>query len=598
MSGEGVGGEERRLVAILSADVVGYSRLMAEDEDATVRALRAYREEIELLVRQHRGRVVDFTGDNFLAEFPSAVNAALSAMEIQRVLAARNAPLDPHRRLEFRMGLNLGEVRVEGERIFGDGINIAARLEDLAEPGGICLSETVRNELASRLDLELDDLGEQKLKNIGRPVRAFRIGMEGPVKRSPTARAGRPSIAVLPFSNMSGDEQQDYFSDGITEELIAELTRFRELAVLARNTTFQYRGKAVDVKKLGAELGVAYVVEGSVRTAGGRVRVTAQLLDALSGDHVWAETYDRQLTPENIFEVQDDIKEKIVATIADSFGVIFRAALTQTRRKAPENLTAYEAVLLAKAFYRDSTTEEVHLRACEALERAVELEPTYAEAWAWLAAAYRDEHMWGYTRGVEPLGRAFEAAQRALEFDPINQMALQVLAQVHFYRHEMDEWYRVAERAMGLNPNRPSLLNTIATGMSYAGLDRGVELAEKALSLSPDPPEHFYLPFAFHHYRRGEYEQALDYAQRFDTRGWEGFSWMIRAAACGKLGRREDASLMLKKLLERHPNFPNTVREHWLRKFNVPEEFIEQFVDGLRKAGLNIPDEDPDARVR
>ena len=341
---------ERKLAAVLSADVVGYSRLMAEDEAATIRTLTDYREEISVLVRQHRGRVVDAPGDNLLAEFPSALDAVSCATEIQRVVAARNVALPAERRMQFRVGVHLGDVAIEGDRIYGEGVNIAARLEGLAEPDGICISGTVHEQVRNRLDLAYEDLGEKSVKNIREPLRVYGIRLLSEPTAPPEALSGmdeltvpgfsgRPAIAVLPLENMSGDPEQEYFADGIAEDLITRLSVWREFPVIARNSSFTYKGKAVDVKQVSQELGVRYVVEGSVRKAGERVRVSAQLIDATTGAHVWAERYDREL--QDIFAVQDEITQGIVASMSRELS---RFEMERVLRHEPKSLDVYDCL--------------------------------------------------------------------------------------------------------------------------------------------------------------------------------------------------------------------------------------------------------------
>jgi len=303
---------ERKLTAILSADVKGYSRLMGEDEVATIRTLTAYRELMASLIQQHRGRVVDTPGDNLLAEFRSVVDAVTCAVEVQRELAQRNAELPDQRKMEFRMGINLGDVVIEGERIYGDGVNIAARVEGLADGGGICISGKVHDEIKSKLALGYEPLGEHTVKNIAEPVRVYRINLEKPATK-PFDLPDKPSIAVLPFGNLSGDPEQEYFSDGITEDIITALSRIRQFFVIARNSTFAYKGTSPDVRRVAKDLGVRYVLEGSVRKAASRVRISAQLIEGTTGKHLWAERYDRGL--EDVFAVQDEITQTVVGTI-------------------------------------------------------------------------------------------------------------------------------------------------------------------------------------------------------------------------------------------------------------------------------------------
>jgi adenylate cyclase len=529
----------RRLAAILSADVVGYSRLMAEDEAATVRTLTDYREEVGMLVRQHRGRVVDFTGDNFLAEFPTATDAVSCAVEIQGVLTVRNEPLPAERKMQFRIGIHSGEVRDEAGRLYGDGVNIAARLEGLAEPGGLCISDVVHKQLHNKLDLDDEDLGEQQLKNIPEPVRVYRVRLdrarrEAPRQarrprnrlrtvvvaatvillvgvgfmlfwppplalvldmaglRTPSTRpalSDRPSDAVLPFVNMSGDAKQEYCSDGITEEISTELARFEELLVVGRSSTFQYKGKPIDPRKVGQELGARYVLEGSVRRAADTIRVTAQLLDADKGMHVWAHTYERDLTAANLFALQDEITAEVVATIGSGYGVIARARLKEIGARSTESLDAYDCVLRSYAYWYLSATQGEHDRLRECLERAVKLDPGFAPAWYRLADVYLDEHRFRYNPRPGSLDRALKAARRAVELDPTSSRVHQALAQTHFFRRELALFFVEADRALALDPNDDDTLATVGLYLAYAGRwDRGVVLVKRAIALTPSPP--------------------------------------------------------------------------------------------------------------
>ena len=373
--------EERRLAAILSADVVGYSRLMGADESGTLARLKTHREEIiDPKIAEHHGRIVKLMGDGVLVEFASAVDAVQCATAFQRAMADRNADVAEEQRIELRVGINLGDIIVDGDDIYGDGVNVAARLEGLAEPGGVCISRTTRDQVRDKLDIALKDLGEVEVKNIARPVRVFRVRVAEPgtaaAPGDPAARAGQPipadrrSLAVLPFDNMSADAEQEFFADGLTEDIIAQLSRFSDLLVISRNSTFTYKGKATKVQEVARDLGVRYVVEGSVRKAGARVRVTVQLIDAAEDRHVWAERYDRDL--EDIFAIQDEITTAIVATLP---GRVEADTQDRARNRPTENMPAYECVLAGKVLHHRSKREE------NVEARAIELDPNYASWW-------------------------------------------------------------------------------------------------------------------------------------------------------------------------------------------------------------------------
>jgi TolB-like protein/class 3 adenylate cyclase len=623
---------ERRLAAILSADVVGYSRLMADDEAATIRTLTDYREAIAMLVRQRRGRVVDAPGDNLLAEFPSALDAVHAAVEIQRVIQARNADLPAQRRMEFRIGVHMGDVAVEGERICGDGVNIAARLEGLAETGGICISGTVHEQVASKLHLQFEDLGEQQLKNIPRPLRVYRLGAmpisaisgKRPTRRSrrtPLVAAGvllvlvlavvaawlmrphqprpeaaleqeaalalptGPTVAVLPFTNLSGDPEQEYFSDGLSDDIITALSRFRDLFVIARNSTFRYKGRSIDVRELSRDLGARYVVEGSVRRSGARLRVTVQLLDAKDGTHLWADTYDRDLSAANIFGVQDEITEQVVGTIGSHYGVISRARFARIKEEPTDSLDAYECVLQMGAYYRDNYVATEHPKVRDCLERAVKSDPGYADAWAGLANLYLDEHRFNYNPRPDSLGRALGAAQRAVDADPTNQDAHAVLADVYFYQHELDAFFAETERAIALNPNNASVLATLGEKLNIVGDPRGIQLVRKAMRLDPFHPTRFNFPIAGYHFDKGEYEEALAAARQINI---PGYFWpqIHLAAIYAELGRLTEARSAVEELQRVYPGFTTQKYVEEAQKWNVPPDTIAHWREALRKAGV------------
>ncbi len=401
-----------------------------------------------------------------------------------------------------------------------------------------------------------------------------------------------PSIAVLPFANLSGDPEQEYFADGITEEIITELTRFRELFVLARNTTFQYKGQAVDVKKIGRDLGVRYVLEGSVRKAPDTIRVTAQLVDATSGAHRWAETHDRELTASNILGVQDEITEHVVAKIAEPFGAIFRAGVKETQGKRTDTLTAYECVLHARDYVVTEVSPALHLRARDCLERAIALDPNYAEAWAWLSEMYLDEYRFGYNQRPDPkpLDRALNAARRAVALDPTSAMGHLAVASAHYFRRERDQFAVEAEQALALNPNNAFVLARVGVCFTGIGqLERGMALAKKAIALNPHHPGWYYFMVFMYHYRKGEYEEALAVAQKWNE---PEFYWnqVHLAQAYAYLGRKEEAQAAVAKLLQLYPDFPKNAWKEW-RIWLVSEDIIQHEAEGLRKAGLEIPPE-------
>jgi TolB-like protein len=404
---------------------------------------------------------------------------------------------------------------------------------------------------------------------------------ENPLLALPTG----PVVAVLPFENLSRDPDHEYFSDGLTDDIITALSRFKDLFVIARNSTFRYKGQAVDVRQLNRELGARYVLEGSVQKAGSTLRATVQLLDAKDGTHLWAETYDRELSASNIFAVQDEITEQVVATIAGSFGVISRARFAEVREKPTDSLDAYECVLQVAAYHRDNVSAVEHAKVRDGLERAVKSDPGYADAWALLCTVYSDEYRFNYNPRPNPLDRALDAARRAVASDPANQRAHQALASVYFYRHELDAFFPEAERAIALNPNNAFTLAEMGQNLQFAGDDQGVALVRKAMKLDPLHPTWYYAAVADYHFHRGEYEEALTAARKIEIPAFFG-TQLYLAAIYGELGRQREARAALEELLRQSPGFDveKLIRER--RKWNVSDDSIRRWVAALRKAGL------------
>ena len=444
----------RKLAAILAADVVGYSRLMGQDEAATLAGLEAHRRElIEPTIAGHNGRLVKLMGDGLLVEFASVVDAVACAVAIQRGMAGRNESVPPDCRIEFRIGINLGDVIVEGTDLYGDGVNIAARMEGLAEPGGICLSRQVFDQIEGKLEFDFTDLGEREVKNIARPIRVYRVGLAesraGTMRASaPEPMMARPAVAVLPFTNLSRDPEQEYFSDGLTEDLITALAAWRSFPVIARNSTFVYKGQAGDVKRVGRELGARYLLEGSVRKAGNRIRVAAQLIDVETGHHVWAERYDRAL--EDVFELQDEITQHIAALIAPE---LEQAELKKSAVKRSDSLTAWDYYLRGIALLHAYTCEG-NASARRVFERAIALDHYYTEAWTGLAYSHLRDIDLGCTDNRETsLAKGFEAARRAVGLDAVSSAAHLCLGQAYVWAEQYDLAIAETEAAVELNPN-------------------------------------------------------------------------------------------------------------------------------------------------
>jgi adenylate cyclase len=547
---------ERKLAAILSADVKGYSRLMGEDEEATVSTITVYREAMVKLIQKSRGRVVDSPGDNLLAEFVSVVDAVRCAVEIQEELKAKNAELPENRRMEFRIGINLGDVIQEGERIYGDGVNIAARVEGLAEGGGICISGSAYDQVKNKLPLGYEYLGEHTVKNIAEPVRVYKVLMEpeavgkvigekrpGPkrqratlaiviallliaaawamwnyhlrpapssekvasVEQMVTPLPAKASIAVLPFKNLSGDPEQEYFSDGITNDVITDLSKFRELFVIASNSVFVYKGKPVKAQEVSRELGVRYVLEGSVQKAGEQVRINTQLIDATTGHHLWAERYDRDL--KDLFAVQDEIVQTIVATLAVRIDAEERR---RVMRKDTESLEAYDYVLRGWEYF-SRTTRSANTQARQMFEKAIELDPRYATAYVGLGRTHLALFQFGWTEfPARALQRTHYLAQKALSLEESNASAHALLGIVYRYRLQYDLATKELERAIELNPNNARSHAALGTVLNYTSRpDDAIDKLETALRLNPTMRPGYYMHLGLAYYLKGRYEDSI-----------------------------------------------------------------------------------------
>jgi adenylate cyclase len=502
---------ERRLAAILAADVVGYSRLIRADEEGTIAALKALRADlIDPKIAQHHGRIVKLMGDGMLAEFPSVVDAVRAAVETQLAVAEHNSGLPEDKRIVFRVGINLGDVIIDGDDIHGDGVNIAARLEGLSDPGGICISGAVYDQVRDRIDLSLEDLGDREVKNIDRPVRVWRwlpvrgvtAGDPAPPER-PLPLPDKPSIVVLPFTNMSGDPEQEYFSDGITEDIITELSRFSSLLVIARHSSFAYKGRSVDVGTIGRELGVAYVVEGSVRKVGQRIRISAQLVETATGSHLWAERFDRAL--DDIFAIQDEVVQIIVATLPVRLET---AGAELAGRKRPESLTAYDCLLRGHLHWHRFTKED-NAKARSFYAKAVDLDPRYARAYALLAATYNVDAFSGWA-AKDSTEETIALVHRALALDSEETWARMTLGWTLLRGGQYDEADMQFERAITINPNDAEMLAWSAMALTYLGRpEDALENITRAIRLNPLHSDFYHVILGIVSYLTRQYHETI-----------------------------------------------------------------------------------------
>ncbi|MFZ0988179.1 MAG: tetratricopeptide repeat protein [Xanthobacteraceae bacterium] len=581
---------DRRLAAIFAGDIAGYSRLMGVDEEGTLRQVKAHRKElVDPKITEHRGRIVKTTGDGILVEFVSVVDAVRCAVDIQRDMVERNTSVPADKRIEFRIGINVGDIIIDGDDIFGDGVNVAARLEALADSGGIMVSSVVHDQVRDKLSFGFEDMGEQIVKNISRPIGVHRVSLAEsapPAKVKSTGaaeptNANRPSIAVLPFANMSGDLEQEYFADGISEDIITGLSKLRWFFVISRNSSFIYKGKALDVKRAARELGVRYVLEGSVRKGGNRVRITAQLIDAATNNHIWADRYDGDLT--DIFALQDEITARVVAAIEPK---LLEAEGIRSQNRSPDDLGAWDMMMRANSLFWRLTKAESQA-AVAILRQVVEQHPTYAPAHSMLAFMLLVSRQVGWIAMEPQVNEPAALAARAAELGDSDPWAHLALGYVAFTRRRTDEAVEEFNRALNLNP-------TFAAAHGYLGLalaldgrsEQAINHLEQAIRMSPHDPQNalFNLGLASAHYLAGGYTEAVSCGrkamqQRFGlTNGHR-----IYIASLAQAGQIDEARTALARLQELHPE--NSIA--WIER-NIPYTPgpMAKFLEGMRKAGL------------
>jgi adenylate cyclase len=574
---------ERRLAAIFAADMVGFSRLIEADETGTLSRQKRHRTElIDRRIEAHFGRIVKLTGDGMIAEFPSVVEAVRCAVSIQREMESREQDVPESKRIRYRVAVNLGDVILDDNDIYGDGVNIAARLEALADPGGVIVSGTAYDHLKSNVEVDYEDLGEQKLKNISRPVRAYRVQLDvtdAPkgAKIQPPAST-KPSIAVLPFANMSGDPEQEFFADGLTEDILTELSRYHDLFVISRNSTFVYKGQAVNIREVAAKLGARYVVEGSVRKAGNRVRVTIQLIDTVNDAHIWAEKYDRDLN--DIFEIQDEITSAIVSTLP---GRIEQVEHDQLARKKPSNLAAYECVLAAKVLHHRSEAQS-NLKAQELIDRAIGLEPGYAHAHAWRGCILGQA--WGYgwcddrQATIEDAGVSI---RHAAKLDDNDADVQRLLAGWNVVLDDIPQALRHQERAVALNPNYDLVVVQMGEVLTWMGrADEGIDWITKAMRLNPHHPPRFWSHLGRAFYTAQRYDEAISAFLQLSS--LEPMQHAFLAASYARQGDLDSARSHAAKLAESSPGFDLNALLETLHYVNQAD--IANLREGLEAAGL------------
>ena len=584
-------GTQRRLAAIVSADVVGYSRLMGADETGTLAAMREHRAElIDPLIAEHGGRIVKTMGDGLLLEFASAVNAVTCSIAIQEGMADRNSIAAENKRIIFRIGINLGDIIIDGEDIHGDGVNVAARLEGLADPGGVYLSAAIYDQVRGRTDFSFEDLGEYEVKNIDRAVHVWRWARDDELPspaatgaKEPAPLPDKPSIVVLAFDNMSRDPEQEYFSDGISEDIITDLSKVSGLFVIARNSAFSYKGRSFNVQDVCSELGVRYALEGSIRKAGNRVRITAQLIDGTSGGHLWAERYDRELT--DIFEVQDEVTEQIVAALKVTLSEKEKSLIGDGGTK---NIDAHDAFLKGRELlFGPKRDRHMFDSATACFRRAIEIDPDYAGPYAGLAMAYMLDHQNHWSEAHETsLDRAERYVSEAIAKDDNDPFAHYVAALVAMWQKDHQRWADEADQALALNPNYALAVSARGIVYTFSGEPaKAIPCIEQAMRLDPAFKDQFIHFLGTAYLVAGDYgTAAAQFRERISLNPSTDLSRAFLACALGELGQADEAHRVWDELMEINPDY--SFADHIARlPFRDPSD-AEKFSDGLRKVGL------------
>ena len=578
---------ERRLAAVLAADMAGYSRLMEADERGTLARLMTHRSElIDPAIAKNQGRIIKTTGDGMLVEFQSVADAVRCAVEIQERMRRRNSDVPEDRQIRFRIGINLGDIIFDDGDIYGDGVNVASRIEQLAEVGGICVTQAVYEQVADRVDAKFEELGEKTLKNLSRPVRVWRVALGGQAgQREEGAAAAaekqavvKPSVAVLPFANMSGDPEQEFFVDGLTEDILTELARHHELFVISRNSTFTYKGQSVNLREVSEKLGAQYIVEGSVRKAGDRLRVTVQLIDCATDSHIWAERYDRKL--EDIFELQDEVTAAIVATLP---GRVEAAQRERIARKAPSSMAAYELVLAAKVLHHRSARAD-NEKAQELITRAVELDPDYAHAHAWRGCIIGQAWTYSWCEDRDAMWNECVAElEKALTLDDNDADVHRILAAINVSKNDLTKARYHQERALALNPNYDLVVVQQGELLTWLGRpEEGAEWIRKAMKLNPHHPERFWSHLGKAQFAARHYAEAIEAFMHMSA--MDVLQHAFIAAAYGWMGDKTAAAAHVDRVRALDPDFDLETFLGTMHYAN--EEDLTHLREGLVKAGL------------